>query len=364
MSTPEQSGLALATTEMPATERVLEIHVPTGEHPERADQFLSRQIANSSRSKVQRAIAAGAVLLNGKPLDRPSYKVRGGDLFQVTIPRPPPSHAEAENIPLDIVFEDEAILIVNKPAGMVVHPAHGSRSGTLVNALLHHIRNFSLRFQEGAEGGASDRPGIVHRLDKDTSGLLVVAKSEEAHRTLAKQFFHHTAQRIYNAIVWGNFKERTGHIETLIGRHPRDRKRFAVINEAPLFLKEKDGGGGKLAITDYAVLEEFQGFSLVELRLQTGRTHQIRVHMQHIGHPVFGDETYGGRAMNVMRQDIPQWKSKIEHLLAQLPRQALHARTLRLRHPTTGEPMEWSAPLPEDMNRLLLTLRHRSQIAG
>jgi len=350
MIAPEDSGEKLEAT---PSERILEIAVPKGEHPERADQYLSRQIAHSSRTKVQHAIAAGAVLLNGKPLGRPSYKVHGGDLFQITIPRPPPTRAEAENIPLDIVFEDDALIIINKPAGMVVHPAHGSRSGTLVNALLHHIREF----QKIHTGGDPNRPGIVHRLDKDTSGLLVVAKTEEAHRNLAKQFFHHTAQRIYNAIVWGTFKERSGHIETLIGRHPRDRKRFAVINEAPLYLKEKEGGGGKLAITDYDVLEEFQGFSLVELRLQTGRTHQIRVHLQHIGHPVFGDETYGGRAMNVMRQDIPQWKSKAEHLLAMLPRQALHARTLRLHHPTTGEPMEWSIPLPEDMKEVIRIMK-------
>jgi 23S rRNA pseudouridine1911/1915/1917 synthase len=346
MIAPEDSGERLEAT---PSERILEIAVPKGEHPERADQYLSRQIAHSSRTKIQHAIAAGAVLLNGKPLGRPSYKVHGGDLFQITIPRPPPTRAEAENIPLDIVFEDDALIIINKPAGMVVHPAHGSRSGTLVNALLHHIREF----QKIHTGGDPNRPGIVHRLDKDTSGLLVVAKTEEAHRNLAKQFFHHTAQRIYHAIVWGTFKERSGHIETLIGRHPRDRKRFAVINEAPLYLKEKEGGGGKLAITDYVVLEEFSGFSLVELRLQTGRTHQIRVHLQHIGHPVFGDVTYGGRAMNVMRQDIPQWKSKVEHLLSEFPRQALHARTLRLHHPSTGELMEWSVELPEDMKELI-----------
>ncbi|HET6400608.1 MAG TPA: RluA family pseudouridine synthase [Candidatus Kapabacteria bacterium] len=353
MTLPEESGEVLEEKTPLSSERILEIAVPKGEHPERADQYLSRQIAHSSRSKVQQAIAAGAVLLNGKPLERPSYKVHGGDLFHITIPRPPPLRAEAEDIPLDIIFEDDALIIINKPAGMVVHPAHGSRSGTLVNALLHHIREF----QKIHPGSDPNRPGIVHRLDKDTSGLLVVAKTEEAHRNLAKQFFHHTAQRVYNAIVWGTFKERTGHIETLIGRHPRDRKRFAVINEAPLYLKEKDGGGGKIAITDYAVLEEFQGFTLVELRLQTGRTHQIRVHMQHIGHPVFGDKTYGGRAMNVMRQDIPQWKSKIEHILAQFPRQALHAHTLRLHHPTTGEWMEWSAPLAEDMERVLKAMK-------
>ncbi|HEY3874580.1 MAG TPA: RluA family pseudouridine synthase [Candidatus Kapabacteria bacterium] len=339
MSAPEHSG----------SSHVLHISVPKNEGPERVDQYLARVIANSSRSKVQNAIAAGAVLVNGKPLVRPSYKVRGGDNFEITVPRPEPMHAEAEDIALDIVFEDDVIIIINKLAGMVVHPAHGSRSGTLVNALLHHIKEF----RKDHPSGDPNRPGIVHRLDKDTSGLLVVAKTEEAHRNLSRQFFHHTAQRIYNAIVWGTFKERSGHIENLIGRHPRDRKKFAVINEPPFYLKEKDGGGGKLAITDYMVLEEFQGFSLVELRLQTGRTHQIRVHMQHAGHPVFGDEPYGGRAMNVMRQDIPQWRSKVEHLLGQLPRQALNARTLRIHHPGTGELMEWTVELPEDMRTVI-----------
>lgn len=335
------------------TSHVIEISVPKGEHPERVDQYLARMIANSSRSKVQHAIAAGAVLVNGKALDRPSYKVRGGDQFHVTVPKPLPMEAIAEDIPLDIVYEDEAIIIINKPVGMVVHPAHGARSGTLVNALLHHIGEF----RKDHPSGDPDRPGIVHRLDKDTSGLLVVAKTEEAHRNLSKQFFHHTAQRIYNAIVWGTFKEPTGHIENLIGRHPRDRKKFAVINEPPFYLKEKDGGGGKIAITDYTVLEEFQGFSLVELRLQTGRTHQIRVHMQHIGHPVFGDEPYGGRAMNVMRQDIPQWRSKMERLLETMPRQALHARTLRIHHPTNWNEMEWSVDLPEDMKTVIETMK-------
>lgn len=338
------------------TSRTIEIAIPMGEHPERVDQYLSRQIANSSRSKVQGAIVAGAVLLNGHVLDKPSYKVRGGDVFQITVPRPPPMHAEAEEIPLDIIFEDEALLIINKPAGMVVHPAHGHASGTLVNALLHHIKEFRKTYPSSEP----ERPGIVHRLDKDTSGLLVVAKTEEAHRNLARQFFNHTARRTYHAIVWGNFKAPAGRIETLIGRHPRDRKRFAVINEAPLYLKEKEGGGGKIAITDYAVIEEFLGFSLVELRLQTGRTHQIRVHMQHVGHPVFGDVTYGGRAMNVMRQDIPQWKSKIEHILSAFPRQALHARSLRLNHPGTGELLEWTARLPEDMESVLVEMRGMS----
>ena len=322
-------------------QRILEIRVPKGESPERVDQYLARMIAHSSRTKVQDAIAAGAVQLNDKVLDRSSYKIKGGDVFLITIPRPPRMRAEAEDIPLDVVFEDDSLLVINKPAGMVVHPAHGSRSGTLVNALLHHIKEFSVSHA----GSDPDRPGIVHRLDKDTSGLLVVAKNEEAHRNLARQFFHHTAHRVYNAIVWGNLKQRFGRIETLIGRHPKDRKRFTVLDY-----------DGKNAITDYAVLEEFRGFSFVELRLKTGRTHQIRVHMQHIGHPVFGDATYGGKAMNVMRQDVPHFKQWVDNLLKRLPRQALHARALRLHHPMTGELMEWSVPLPDDMQDVLLEM--------
>jgi 23S rRNA pseudouridine1911/1915/1917 synthase len=322
-------------------ERIIEITVPKGERPERVDQYLARMIANSSRTRVQDAIATGAILLNGKPLDRSSYKIKGGDEFRITIPRPPRQRAQEEDIPLDIVYEDEALLVINKAAGMVVHPAIGTRSGTLVNALLHHIEEFS----KSHPGSDPDRPGIVHRLDKDTSGLMVVAKTEEAHRNLAKQFFSHTAHRVYNAIVWGNLKQPFGRIETMIGRHPKDRKRFTVLDDQ-----------GKLAITDYFTIEEFAGFTLVELRLKTGRTHQIRVHMQHIGHPVFGDATYSGRALNVMRQDVPQWRHWVDSLLNRIPRQALHARALRLYHPTTGDLMEWSVPLPDDMQDVLLEM--------
>ena len=340
-----------------SSSRTIEILVPKGERPERADQYLARSIANSSRTKVQDAIAASAVRINGNVLDRPSYKVRGGDLFQITIPGPRRMRAEAEDIPLDIVFEDEALLIINKPAGMIVHPAHGHSSGTLVNALLHHIEEFSSTHP----GNDSERPGIVHRLDKDTSGLMVVAKTEEAHRNLARQFFNHTAHRTYNAIVWGNWRtndglgQQFGRIETQIGRHPKDRKRFTAFSSTSSE-GDEHAVAGKLAITDYFVLEEFLGFSFVELRLQTGRTHQIRVHMQHIGHPVFGDPTYSGRALNVMRQDVPHFKQWVENLLKELPRQALHARALRLHHPTTGELMEWSVPLPEDMQNVLLAM--------
>jgi 23S rRNA pseudouridine1911/1915/1917 synthase len=320
--------------------RVVTISVPKGETPERIDQYLSRVIANTSRTKVQYGIEAGLITVNGSTLERPSYKVKGNDEIVVRIPRPPRMKAQAEDIPLDIVFEDEDILIINKPAGMVVHPTLATNSGTLVNALLHHIENIS------DLTGDEDRPGIVHRLDKDTSGLLVVAKNAHSHRVLAKQFFTHTAHRIYHAICWGVPKERFGKIQNNIGRHPKDRKKFAVVGDA-----------GKLAITEYIVIEEFMGFSLVELKLKTGRTHQIRVHMQHIGHPVFGDATYGGRAIAVNRQDIPKFKQRVDNLLIEMPRQALHAKTLRLHHPRSGELMEWTTELPFDMREVIADLR-------
>ncbi len=330
-----------------ATQRIIELLVPKGERPERVDQFLARMIANSSRNKVQEAISAGAITLNGKILDRASYKIKGGDQFAITIPRPPRMRAEAEDIPINIVFEDDDLLIINKPAGMVVHPANGSHDGTLVNALLHHIKEF----REQHHGQDPDRPGIVHRLDKDTSGLMVVAKNAQSHRVLAKQFFHHTAHRVYNAIVWGNPKTNFGRIESQIDRSVKDRKKFTVVAE-----------GGKTAITEYFVLEQYAGFALVELRLKTGRTHQIRVHMQHLGHPVFGDATYGGRALNVIRHDVPHFKQWVDNMLHNFHRQALHARSLRLNHPTTGELMEWSCELPEDMAGLVAEMTRISNI--
>jgi 23S rRNA pseudouridine1911/1915/1917 synthase len=251
--------------------RIISLSVPKGESPERIDQYLTRMIANTSRSKVQEAFAAGAVSVNGVILTHGSYKIKGSDEIELRAPKPKRMKAQAEDIPLEIIFEDSEIIVINKPAGMVVHPTLATNTGTLVNALLYHIDNFA----ESSED--PDRPGIVHRLDKDTSGLIVVAKNEHAHRVLAKQFFNHTAHRIYHAFCWGNPKQRFGKIETQIGRHPKDRKKFAVIAE-----------GGKLAVTEYFVVDEFKGFSLIELKLKTGRTHQIRVHMQHIGHPVFG----------------------------------------------------------------------------
>ncbi len=330
----------LETDDVQPLYRIVTLAVPKGETPERIDQYLARMIANTSRSKVQEGLAGELVSVNGSILTRGSYKIKGGDEIELRIPTRGRMKAQAEEIPLNIVFEDSEIIVINKPAGMIVHPTPATNTGTLVNALLHHIKNFA----DGADD--PERPGIVHRLDKDTSGLIVVAKNEQAHRVLAKQFFNHTAHRIYHAICWGNPKIAFGKIETMIGRHPKDRKKFAVVSE-----------DGKLAITEYFVVDEFRGFSLIELKLQTGRTHQIRVHMQHIGHSVFGDVTYGGRAITVVRHDVPKFKQWADNLLSDMPRQALHAKTLRLHHPSSGELMEWTTELPEDMQNVIAKMR-------
>ncbi|HET9135871.1 MAG TPA: RluA family pseudouridine synthase [Candidatus Kapabacteria bacterium] len=325
--------------------RIFTVTVAAGERPERLDQYLARVIANTSRSKVREAIDSCAVFVNNRIEPKPAYQIKGGDIIEVFIPKPELGPVSAENIPLDIVFEDDDIIIINKPPSMVVHPTPMTRSGTLLNALMYHIEGIADHLDD------PDRAGIVHRLDKDTSGLLVVAKNEYSHRKLARQFFDHTAHRIYNAVCWGVPKNRFGRLVTQIDRHPKDRKKFAVAKE-----------GGKTAISEYIVLEELAGFSLVELRLETGRTHQIRVHMQHLGHPVFGDPHYGGRTMRVINKDVPHFRQWVENLLASFPRQALHARLLRLYHPRTEELMEWQTELPEDMMYVLGEIRRMTNL--
>ena len=330
----------IGTTDELSAHRIITFLVPKGESPERIDQYLARMIANTSRSKVQEAIESGVVYVNGDVLLRGSYKIKALDEIELHVPKSKRMKAAAENIPLEIAFEDPEMIVINKPAGMIVHPTLATNTGTLVNALMHHIDNLSEATKD------TNRPGIVHRLDKDTSGLIVVAKNEHSHRVLAKQFFDHSAHRVYHAICWGNPKQHFGRIETQIGRHPKDRKKFAVIVE-----------GGKLAITEYFVIDEYRGFCLVELKLRTGRTHQIRVHLQHIGHPVFGDVTYGGRVMTVVRHDVPKFKQWADNLLGGMPRQALHAKTLRLYHPKSGELMEWTTELPTDMQNTIAKMR-------
>lgn len=312
-----------------------DIVVPPGKKKERLDVFLTNHVENASRNKVQHAIKKGSVLVNGARV-RSSHQVAPGEIIHVTLDKPPPQKAVPQNIPLTVQYEDEHLLVVNKPAGMVTHPAYGNYSGTLVNALLYHCNTLS---------SLNDRlrPGIVHRLDKDTSGLVVVAKSDVAHARLAKQFAQRTIDREYWAIVWGVFENKQGVIETLVGRSKSDRKKMAVV------------AGGKQAVTEYTVLREFSYLSLVRLKLRTGRTHQIRVHLAHINHPVFGDPTYNGRQM-VWGPGTAKQKAEVQRLLNLMPRQALHAKTIGFVHPGTGEKMKFDSKLPEDMTGVLEAL--------
>ncbi|RJP58632.1 MAG: RluA family pseudouridine synthase [Melioribacteraceae bacterium] len=322
------------------TEKILNLEITDGKRKERIDTYLANSIENSTRSRIQKLIKAELVTVNGK-LVKPNYLVIPGDKIVVRIPvAPRPEFVEAEEIPLDILYEDDYLLVVNKPPGMVAHPALGNYSGTLVNALLHHTENLSKYNQ-----AAPTRPGIVHRIDKDTSGLLIVAKDEHVHAQLAKQFAAHTLEREYWAICWGIFKDSTGEVIGNIGRSKRDRKIFTV--------SETDG---KHAHTFYEVIEEFEFASLIKLKLKTGRTHQIRVHMSHINHPIFGDPTYGGRVI-VHGSNLPKMKSRIHNLLEIMPRQALHAKTLGFYHPIKKEKILVDSELPDDMNLLIDKLR-------
>lgn len=317
----------------------IEILVPNVEKRERLDKFLANQIENTSRSKIEKLIESGLVLVNGQTV-KPSHKISPGERIIVKIPKEPRPELEPEPIPLDIVYEDDYLLVVNKPAGMVTHPGHGNYTGTLVNALLYHCSKLSKVNVSGGEV----RPGIVHRLDKDTSGLLVVAKDDETHRHLARQFFHKTVEREYWAIVWGHFNTNRGVIEAELGRSKSDRKKFTVVE------------GGKLAVTEYEVLEKFEFLSLLRLRLKTGRTHQIRVHLAYVGHPVFGDPVYGGRRIAWGGVDRKK-KLFVDELLKIMPRQALHAKTLGFIHPWRNEFMKFDSELPEDIAKLLDVLR-------
>ena len=303
----------------------------------RIDLVLSLQLQEVSRSFVQKLLEKGAVTVNGKVCDSKKYKVCEGDEIEIVIPEPEELKVEAENIPLDIVYEDDDLLIVNKPRGMVVHPAVGNENGTLVNAVMYHCGD-----RLSSINGVI-RPGIVHRIDKDTSGLLVVAKNDEAQLDLAKQFFVHSIERRYVAIVWGNLKEDEGTIIGNIGRDPSDRMRFKVF---------PDGDYGKHAVTHYRVLERFGYVTVVECRLETGRTHQIRVHFNYIGHPLFNDERYDGS--EIRKGTIyAKYRQFIENCFKILPRQALHAKTLGFVHPKTGKTVRFDSVLPEDMQALI-----------
>lgn len=315
----------------------IEIVVPPGKKRERLDLFLTHHIENATRNKVQKAIEAGSVLVNGSVV-RASHQVAPGERVHITLPKPPPQKALPENIPLEIVFEDDCLIVVNKPAGMVTHPAYGNYSGTLVNALLHHCSSLSTLNDES-------RPGIVHRLDKDTSGLMVVAKNDVAHSLLAKQFEQRTIQREYWALVWGRFDATSGTIDAELGRSKSDRKKMAVVK------------GGKHAVTEYAVIEEFDYLTLIKLKLRTGRTHQIRVHLAHVHHPVFGDPTYHGRQIVAGPGTLAQ-KRQVQSLLKLINRQALHAKTLGFQHPLTDKFESFDSAIPSDFASVLATLQN------
>lgn len=307
--------------------------VDPGQTSMRIDLFLTDRIGNSvSRSRVQTAAEAGCILVNGVPV-KASYKIKPLDNIAVMLPTPPHELEIApEDIPIDIVYEDDDLLVVNKPAGMVVHPAHGNYTGTLVNALMHHLRHLPL-FSSGQM-----RPGLVHRIDKNTSGLLVVGKHEQATNALAKQFFERTTSRRYVALAWGDMEADEGTITGNIDRCPNDRTRRRVCPPEQ----------GKHAITHWRMIERFGLVTLVECRLETGRTHQIRVHFEHIRHPLFNDEVYGGNRI-VKGNPTTKYRQFIDNCFALCPRQALHARTLGFAHPTTGQPMHFEAELPHDM---------------
>ncbi len=306
-----------------------ELTYPLGGEPERLDKFIARVMDDMTRSAVLRLIEAGLVTVNGAP-EKPSFKLRGGESIFIKIPPPAPATPVAEDIPLEILHEDEDIIVVNKPAGMVVHPGAGNYGGTLVNALLGHCRDLS-----GI--GGEIRPGIVHRIDKDTTGVLVVAKNDRAHNSLAGQFKRHTIKRVYTALVYGSPKGDKGTVDSAIGRHPSDRKKMSGAAKR-----------GRRAVTHWRVSGRYSGITLMTVTLETGRTHQIRVHLSEAGHPLLGDPVYGGsgRLSNVRDPEL-------RVLIRALGRQALHAGILGFIHPSSGEYIEFRADMPEDMARII-----------
>ena len=303
----------------------------------RVDKFLSNRIEGTSRNRIQTAADAGSILVNGNPV-KSNYRVKPYDEVTVVMDYPRRElKIIPENIPLDIVYEDDELLVINKPPGLVVHPGHGNYSGTLVNALAYRYKDLPLY-------NASDpRPGLVHRIDKNTSGLLLVAKTEQAKLNLALQFFNKTTKRQYRALVWGNLAEEEGTIEGNIGRSLKDRQVFTVF---------PDGKSGKPAVTHYRVIERLGYVNLVACILETGRTHQIRVHMKHIGHPLFNDDVYGGDKI-LKGTTFAKYRQFVDNCLALLPRQALHAKTLGFVHPVTREEMLFDSEMPADMQQVI-----------
>ena len=308
-----------------------------GQNLLRVDKFLVARLESFSRNRVQQAAEAGCILVNGKAV-KSNYRVKPLDVVSVVMDRPRYEfEIIPQDIPLDVVYEDKTVLVVNKPAGLVVHPGHGNYTGTLLNALAY-------RFRDDPDFDVTDpRLGLVHRIDKDTSGLLVIAKTPEAKTSLGKQFFEKTTQRKYVALVWGRMEESSGRIEGNIGRNPKDRLQMTVF---------PDGSQGKTAVTHYTVLEQLGYVSLVECRLETGRTHQIRVHMKYIGHTLFNDARYGGNEI-LKGTTFAKYKQFVHNCFELCPRQALHAKTLGFVHPSTGETLFFDSELPADMTALI-----------
>jgi len=321
----------------PETETELYEHyryvVDPGQSMLRIDKYLSARIENVSRTRVQAAAQAGNILVNESPV-KPNYRVKPLDIIQILLPNPPREiELIPQDLPVSVVYEDDDLIVVDKAAGMVVHPAYGNYSGTLMNALMFHLRDLPL-FNTGEL-----RPGLVHRIDKNTSGLLVVAKNEYAHNKLARQFFNRTTGRLYTALVWGTPEPAEGTITGHVGRNIRDRKIMQVFH---------DGSQGKHAVTHYRIIEQLGYVSLVECRLETGRTHQIRVHMAWKGHPLFNDEEYGGHRI-LKGTTFTKYQQFVRNCFEMLPRQALHARTLSFDHPVTGKRLYFESPIPPDM---------------
>jgi 23S rRNA pseudouridine1911/1915/1917 synthase len=312
-------------------------NVDKGQSPIRIDKFLTDRIANATRNKVQNTIDSGNVLVNGKPI-KSNYKIKPLDEIKVLLEKPPrDTEVIPEKLPLDIIYEDDFLMVVNKPPGMVVHPAHGNWTGTLVNGLVYYFN------QLPTLPGNTGRPGLVHRIDKDTSGLLVIAKSESAMTNLAHQFFHHTIERTYLALVWGEPSEDEGTIIAHVGRSAKDRKVMVAF---------PDGSQGKHAVTHWKVLKRLRYVSLVQCNLETGRTHQIRAHMKFLGHPLFNDAMYGGDKIRKGTQ-FSKYKTFVQNCFEIMPRQALHAMSLGFVHPINKERLYFEAPLPEDFTDVL-----------
>lgn len=320
--------------------------VPKGQTSLRIDKYLMSLIQNATRNKIQIAATEGNIFVNDATV-KSNYKVKANDVLRVMLSHPPfENHIIPENIPLDIVYEDETLLLINKLPGMVVHPGHGNYTGTLVHALAYHFDNLPMN--------SSERPGLVHRIDKDTSGLLVIAKTEAAMTHLAKQFEAKTSEREYVALVWGNVVADKGTIEGNLARHLKDRMQMAVFTDPEI---------GKPAVTHYKVLERFGYVTLISCQLETGRTHQIRAHLKHIGHPLFNDERYGGHLI-LKGTTFTKYKQFIDNCFKALPRQALHAKTLGFVHPATGELIRFDTELPKDLQDVIEKWRGYSKSHG